>query len=310
MKNILYLFIFIFFIFGCSKKDDSIEEPIEKTYQYEMLEKYDLLKTFEVIDDVQIQDQLNDSLIAFSGILKNKSKTGLIVFNKNSNKKIIDILPFQISQHTFDKPYGEKITVTLDNLGYCNLLQNGNTTVIFLSINSTDQKNKLGYNLMQYLFVKDNKIINSTDIINYSCYKNGLILQWKTNFILTVCEENVYQTRAFLFNPLGEMITNVYNTHYIQTIYQNEILTDEEYVFFNYSEGLGHYISRVNLVGNIKWTTILKTNKLDRPRFDNRKIVSKSDTNFTYELYYTEYNGSKGVIKFKINIETGDIEYI
>ena len=90
MKNILYLFIFIFFIFGCSKKDDSIEEPIEepieKTYQYEMLEKYDLLKTFEVIDDVQIQDQLNDSLIAFSGILKNKSKIGFIVFNKNNNK--------------------------------------------------------------------------------------------------------------------------------------------------------------------------------------------------------------------------------
>lgn len=312
MKRIFYLLIACLLFIGCSEKEE-INEPIERDWQYLLLEQYGLLNTFDYEDtqNLSIIDNLNDSLICISGKLKSKDDLGLAIFNKKNNKKIVDIIPFKQYQYTIEKPYGEKGTLTLRQISNFNLMQYGDYIVLYIAVEAIED-NSNGSTLYEYLFIKDNKIINTTELEKRSCvYVGEEILQWKSSFIISLCPSNTYDGSQFLFSPNGELISKVYNGNRIKELHQDEIVTDDEYIYFNYTEYTGLYIARCNLLGHQIWLSEIKdTKKLDRPRFDNRKIVSKTDTHFTYELYYTEYNGNKGILKFKINIETGDIEYI
>ena len=251
MKRIFYLLIACLLFIGCSEKEE-INEPIERDWQYLLLEQYGLLNTFDYEDtqNLSIIDNLNDSLICISGKLKSKDDLGLAIFNKKNNKKIVDIIPFKQYQYTIEKPYGEKGTLTLRQISNFNLMQYGDYIVLYIAVEAIED-NSNGSTLYEYLFIKDNKIINTTELEKRSCvYVGEEILQWKSSFIISLCPSNTYDGSQFLFSPNGELISKVYNGNRIKELHQDEIVTDDEYIYFNYTEYTGLYIARCVLARN------------------------------------------------------------
>src|SRR5690554_5296756 len=129
MRKVLYLLIITLLAIGCSKN-----EP-DDSYNYQLLKEYGLLNKFN-LDNLLIH-QLNDSTISFSGKLKDSPKIDLVVFNSTTKNKLIDITPYESDQLIIDKPYGGKVTVTIYSVICTQLIQNGNTTMIYIETPGT-----------------------------------------------------------------------------------------------------------------------------------------------------------------------------
>ncbi len=311
MKRILFLLIVGVLIVGCSKDEHDFDP-----HDYELLKEYNLLNTFDDINNVHISGNFGADIsyyddaypfICFSGKLKNSSKIGLIIFNHLTKEKPIDIILYENDQYTVNIPYKGEENVTISYV-YCeNIIQNGNIFVIYIhtkgvkKISPTVAISSSEYNTYNYIFIRNNNVVKSIDTKTYS----GLI-NWGQNFIL-------HNDDWYLYSPSGEIITKVDNNrlwHYVAAnsleINSLEILNDFEGIMLHNGSILRVDLRKYDTI----WDTSIDLSKLDRPQINETKLISKTDTHFTYELHYTEYSGNKGVIKFKVNIETGEIEYL
>lgn len=294
MKRISSILLITIIISGCSKNDTiptnanlSPINPIEI-----ILREYNLSNKFHNTNNISIRE-FSDSLISFGGKLKDSPKIGLVIFNSKTKSKLIELIPFEDTKVTLEKPY---ITVILNYIYCSKLLQNSNTTVI----NVTGYENMFSLDgVSYYIFIKDHKIIKSTDM-TYGC--DGIIIGWKQNFIINNCD-GVYQ-----FNSSDEVITRInYNrfNNKIEHMSQDEILNDFEGIWV-----YGYSIKRIDLrEENPIWTSYIDTSKLNQPQIDSIKFIEKTENQFTYEYSYTEYSGTKGKIKVKVDIDTGEIKY-
>lgn len=294
MKRIILLFVWVLiFMPGCSDSEQ------ENSYQRQILEEYNILDKFD-LDKVAIENK--DSIVTFSGKLKNKDEIGLVIFDVKTKKKLIDIIPFENNKFTIDIPYNGESTFTVAYI-YCdNLIQNGNITVVHAQtgVYNSDPHSISAGGTSHYFFVKDGH--NMVKAINMSGdYLGGFILNWREDFILN------YKGDLTLFTSSGTIISKVnFGFDEIIRISKDEILNDYEGVYTN-----GIVVSRINIKEGIAlWNTGLNLNTEGRPRIDNTKLIEKTDTHFTYEVSYTEYSGKKGTIKFKVDIETGVVEYL
>ena len=307
MKRILYLLIVGVLIVGCSKN-----EPDFDFHNYELLKEYNLLNTFDDINNVYISGNFetgvsyyigDDPFICLSGKLKNSSKIGLIIFNHLTKEKLINIILYENDQYTVNIPYKGEENVTISYVNCENIIQNGNTFVIYIhtqgkkKISPTEAILSSEYDTYEYVFIRNNNIVRSIDIQGFN---RGFLFNWGQNFILN--NDDLY-----LYNPSGEVITKVNsNLWSYGTPNSLEILNDFEGILLH-----NEFILRVDIRKyDAIWYTGIDLSKLDRPQINETKLISKTDTHFTYEISYTEYSGNKGVIKFKVNIETGEIEYL
>lgn len=297
MKKIIYFLLTVLFIVGCSK-----DEPEPKNSISTGDPRIDQLINGGKLDNVFVEDYpyfrtVNDSIIFFSGQLKNSQKSGFIGFNLNTKEKLFDLIQFEHTSITIDLAYGEKETITVnDNISVNYYINNKyNSQIVDLKVNGNNRS--VGY----LYFIKDMKVTNIINPSDSNGYNNlNEIILWGKNFITRSFHRNI------LYNPTGNKLIDINFDFDLYTIFQNETINDFEAIAMTKYD-----IIRIDLRKKQHlWLTKLDISKLNQPRFDDRKLISKTDTHFTYEISYTEYNGNKGILKFKINIETGDIEYI
>lgn len=309
MKKVLYLLTIVLSVVGCSKETDSFD-PI--------LVEYGLQNKFDNTENIKTE-AMWDSLIYFTGKLKNSDNIGLVVSDMKTKNKLIDIIPFVNNEFNIYQPYEGEVTVKVENIQLYRVIQNTISNLAVISTNGYNNSSRVEHSF----FIKDNKVINSFSNIN-SCVSSEQMFKWGNNFILFNC---VDRRGYFLFDPSGNVITEViygrenYGTDYdfgkyhnsllTNIYYTNEVLNDYEGVYVRLSSLYGNGVGRIDLRENrIIWSTSLNTSNLNNPKFNETKSISKTHTHFTYEISYTEYSGNKGVIKFKVNIETGEIEYL
>lgn len=307
MKKTIYILLAALFIVGCSKSNPEPESLIstgDPRIDYFLNEG----KLDNIFKDLPYFIPVNDSLIVFSGQLKNSQKFGFIGFNLNTKEKLFDLITFEHTSIKIDLPYGETKTINVREIYVVGFFENNNSKVIDLKVGGDGYSDPVGY----IYFIKDNKVIN---IINPSI-SNGYnrcinVVNWNQNFLLrlnrgcgTIPEgEDV----VILYTPLGnKIIGSEFDNNFPNTTSLYEILNDFEAITLSES-----YIKRIDLRKlEPIWDSYLDLSILDRPQIDSTKLIEKSNTHFTYELSYTEYSGTKGIIKFKVNIKTGEIEYL
>lgn len=315
MRKVLYLLIVILFI-SCSKSDEIIDDPL--------FVEYGLQDKFNNTENV-IVNELLDSLIFFSGKLRNSDKIGLVVSDAKTKNKLIDIVPFDNNQLEIYQPYEGNTTVTIESIICYQAVQNATTITVFIKTTGYNSNSSIStpIDTYHYLFIKDNKIVKIHNVNNSS--GDYPIMKWGQNFLLYMFTE--YNKGYFLFSPLGEIITEViygrerYGTEYdfgtydnyaLNNLYQGDVINDFEAICVDILNIYGAYnINRMDLrKRSYIWDTPIDISKLDRPQFNDKKIISKSINHFTYELSYTEYSGNKGIMRFKVNLETGEVEYL
>jgi hypothetical protein len=309
MKRII-LFLAVLLAVGCSKKEGIIEDEVEgEVWCVKMLKEYGLDNMF---DYSMYNDRLsyaspvkifNDSIIIFGGNLIGRDKVGMIGFNSNTKEKIFDLVIFDDVE--INKPYGEKVVVSIDLIGAEKLIDNGVGKYALL-LNASGSPERI-----TYLFViGEGKIIEKYEIPNTQ--GAAQVEKWGRNFIFLF--RDMDDRSSFIYHPSGdttELSGVTLGNIPLSSISEDEILNDFEAIFIT-----GNVVKKIDLRridgGNLRelWLSMIDLSKLDRPRIDSKALIEKTDTHFTYEINYTEYSGSKGVIKFKVNIETGNVEYL
>lgn len=308
MKKVLYLLIVILSI-SCSKNEEPpIEEVVCESCEEteELLKEYKIENMFADLSNFHFQT-VNDSTVFFSGRLKDSQKFGFIGFNSDTKEKLFDLITFEYTSITKDLAYGEKVQFDVSRIIVFGYTENSSKSkVLFLGVSDGTISNSVGY----IYFINNNKvskIINpSIDNANNS---NPEIIVWNQNFLIG----SKYLDIVTLYSPSGEVIIKGLSVIFIFEVYSFDPLNDFEAIIINNSSHstLPCYISKLNLrEDGYIWSNELDLSKLDRPQITDKKLISKTDTHFTYEISYTEYSGNKGVIKFKVNIETGEIEYL
>lgn len=310
MKKILFTLLIVVLVVSCSKNEPEPEE-LKTSDPYpeltKLLKEYNLSDKFDNIEKIKIR--YNDSFISFSGQLKNSPKIGLVISDTIIKKKFIDIVPFEDNKLTMDKPYEGKVIVTVEEYSAEKVLHTGNDAVLSILINISNSINIPRY----YCFIKDGKLVNKIGYYTFDPYtEKGNIIKWRDNYIITGSPYQRYT--SLLCNSFGEIITNIKYSEFefgytssFDNILQDEILNDFEAITLS----VGDYIRRIDLREKEPlWSLRIDMNKLNYPQINETKFIEKNATHFTYEIYYTEYSGNKGTLKFKVNIETGEIEYL
>lgn len=295
IKKLFYFLFVVLLAITCSKNDEREEitmpdDPIQMLMQ-EL--KFDL-NTFKS----PLLDGLNDSLFFISGPLKDSQKYGFIGFNINTKKKLFNLIQFEPTTITIDLPYGESNTFNLEYILVDGYSENNNSKVVYLKAGGSFY-DQVGY----IYFINDNKAIN---VINPSAdneyIKSLNIISWNHNYLFAIGTDNLsyYSSTGDKIIPV-ELLRNYIN---INGHYDN--INDFEAISF-----LGDIIQRIDLrVKYPLWSKSIEIGNINNPRIDNIKLTSKTNSYYTYEFYYTEFSGNKGVIKFRVNIETGEIEYL
>lgn len=317
MKKIVFIFIITLVIAGCSSDD---KEPLlENTVSYAFglshkLQEYNVEKKFSDNSQVFI-GTYGDSLIFFSGQLKESSEIGIVIFNTKTKKLLVDIVPNKDSQIVIDKPYGEKEILLIKAYSPNAFLDNGSIFISLRPIITKNESTKYG-DLSLLCFIQDTKLKNKT--IHY--YSSGYSYsprarQWSDSFLIQLSNTNadpsLKTNEVSLYNSLGEKILEVIYPN-TDDIFECEIINDFEGISTEYGiTVLYEYafsITRFKLdEENSIWHNSFDLSELDRPRIDNTKILSKSESFYIYEISYTEYSGNKGIITLKVDIEKGDI---
>jgi hypothetical protein len=304
-KTILFLAVLL--AVGCSKKengDDYVEDIIFSSPIKEKLKEFNLLGRFDETKHIG-GGILSDTLMYFTGTLKDAREMGFIILNSNTKEIIADIVSFSENKITVNRPYGEKEDVII-NASYCSkFAQNGDASLA--CVVGYDIKNSIpatgSPRVTRYIFIKNGNKINYFD---ENCI--GMV-SWWYNFVVAVDGNDVR-----IYNKDGERVTpeiKLFWNSDISAIKQNEIISDYEAIHFDDKDVRRIEVRRIDLRKDREvWMTKIDLSKLGRPRIDSKTLIEKTDTHFTYEINYTEYSGNKGVIKFKVNIETGNVEYL
>jgi hypothetical protein len=309
MKKII-LFLAVLLAVGCSKKENG-DDYIVHTLEYNLLKGFDLLDRFHNIDNITI-GTLNDTIIYFSGRLKGAQEIGLIVFNDKTKTKLADIIPLKENTITIDKPYGEKEVVEIRGCRVGIFLEN-ETILLLVSIAHDVEYAKY------WCFIKNGELIKIDTFLPKSISSSKpKARKWRNNFLIQLnnATEDPYlnHEEVILCSPFGEKIIDV-TCFYLSKLFESEIIGDFESISVGFGRTIRYdycaIIERLDLRKEYPvWRGEIDLSKLDRPRIDGKTLIEKTDAHFTYEINYTEYSGSKGVIKFKVNIETGNVEYL
>ena len=323
MKKVLYLLIVILLAVGCSKDDpvepypderhtvdvpeedneELPEEPKEDPLT-QFFEEYGLSNKFEKpFEDVRMQN-LNDSLIYFTGKLKDSDNIGLVISHKNTKKKLIDIVPYENNTVMVDKPYEGRTSVEINDI-YCLHFYQTEDFIFIHILGSGDEETSV----YSDVFINNNRIINSTNIYGHFVLTD--IIEWKQNLMI------LYGQIGYLYSATGELLIKT-NSPYIYTLKhlsQDEILSDYEVIIIQLSN---HriYSTKIDLRDEsvtFWWYSAIefdKSNQLNEPRIDEKKLIERTDTHISFEISYTEISGTKGKFKIKVNIETGEMEYL
>src|SRR5690554_6074896 len=321
MKKLLFTVLIVALIVGCSKDDNPEELLTADGFKIEELFKeYNLLNKFDNIEKVSI-GRYDDIYISFSGKLKNSDKIGVVVSDTITKKKLVDFVPFDNNNLSFDLPYGEKKSVTVKELYVEIYSPNGDgNAVLSILVNPLEEMTIPRY----YCFIKDNKLVNKIGTLVYDpkYTEKASIIKWRENFLIIL--PYTYSDYSPLCNSSGEIIEKLKVTSadrlikLLENLSQDEIINDYEAIAL-LSGSPFCTLCRMDLrklhhdsfdYNNMMWYTEIDLSKLDRPQFNNKKILERTENHLTYELSYTEYSGNKITIKFKVNIETGEIEYL
>lgn len=293
MKKIGLIFIAaLFFVSGCSNKDAPYTEEVTMESLYDKdLREYGMQDEFK--EDV-VSYEMMDSLICFAGEDKESSNKRVVIFNSKTKKLLIDIVPFKEKSIVLEKPYGEKVSITLSRVIIDGFIKNSNTTV-FRAVGMSDDA--LG-RVYRFILISDGARIKDIDAGNE---QGSLMINWGSSFILSSLHG------VSLFDSSGNIIgpINFRDAGSLSGWRIDGLIGDHVGILSQYT------VQRVDLrKENPEWSVKPDLSEIDRPRIDDNKLIEKTDIHFTYEISYTEYSGDKGKVKFKINIDTGEIEYL
>src|SRR5690554_3363662 len=294
MKKIYFILV-VFIAFGCSKNEESVNRISTGNAKVD-----DLLYEIRTEIDKSFGENLHHwyvtddtTKIFLSGKINNSSGLGIIGFNIHTKKKLFDLIQFEHSAITIELPYGESKTYNINQIIVDGYIENNTSMVITLKVGGGY------YDPVRYIyFINDNIITEvnpSADNWYNRCVK---LVNWNQNYLLINSPNSLgypVPDQHVLYSSLGEkIITAKYNG---SNLTKFDEINDYEAIVF----GDGNSIRRIDLQNpEYKWWTQYELNNLDHPRIDEIKLESKNGSYFTYVIYYTEFTGSNGILKFKL----------
>lgn len=257
-----------------------------------------------IFGDLRTIHDYNDSLVFFSGMLKDMQRSGFIGFNLNTKNKLFDLIVYE--NITLNLGYGETTTSNVYNPSLVSYTENLNSNVLYLTANINGTPGNVGF----VYFINDNSIKKIIYPSSENCYNLGLkVYNWKQNFLIINDASNDFSfIENYLYNQTGEVVSVVKRILNNTIPDRIDVINDFDAIVIN-----SNNISKIDLREDYPvWQTTLYIYPphLNSPKYDDFKLASKTDTHFTYGLHYTEYSGNKGVLKFIVNIETGEVEYL
>ena len=303
-KSLLIIFIMLPFFFSNCSDNEEPQTTILETQFDQLIREYNINKNGLVVESVV--SGIDTTQLVFSGRIGGKLWIGC--YKKEDKRQILDWteatkLDTVINFHKGYDEY-EKFDVGEFRIAYP-YKKNDHYSFILIGRNGD-----VGKAFSDLYFIDSNSLVKKSRTINTQQYYYQQILPWHDGIIAKLGSENFacYTMSGDSLFTLKNGALGVKDTY---TAINYEECIDFALDYFS-SDFYKYFFRRINLKTN---ETIWKNDNpplKDLPsnvRLDKINI-QKNVNIWVYEVNYTQFDGTKQVVKISLNIDNGDFEIL